>query len=155
MFKIISGNKTFEIEKAEQLDLVDLGNHSYSLIQNNEVYNIQLVSVNLQEKKITLTINGNENEFTIEDQYDLLLKKMGINTAASKKISKLSAPMPGLVLKIMVQEGQSVAKDEALLVLEAMKMENIIKSPADLQIKSIAVKEKDAVEKGQLLVEFV
>ena len=62
--------------------------------------------------------------------------------------------MPGLVLNIMVQPGDSVPKGEGLMVLEAMKMENIIRTPSDVIVKSIDVNKSDAVEKNQVLIKF-
>ena len=62
--------------------------------------------------------------------------------------------MPGLVLSVLVKEGDEVKKGDNLLVLEAMKMENIIKSPADVTIKSIKIKASDKVEKNQVLIQF-
>jgi biotin carboxyl carrier protein len=72
----------------------------------------------------------------------------------SAKVNELKAPMPGLVLDIVVSEGQEVKKGDALVVLEAMKMENILKSPADVVVKKISVKKGTAVEKNQVLVLF-
>jgi biotin carboxyl carrier protein len=62
--------------------------------------------------------------------------------------------MPGLVLKIFVKDGDTVKKGDNLFVLEAMKMENIIKSPADVTVKTIRIKPGDKVEKGQVLIAF-
>ena len=62
--------------------------------------------------------------------------------------------MPGLILKIMAEPGQSIKKGEPILILEAMKMENVIKSPVDGVIKKVLVKEKDSVPKNQVLIEF-
>jgi biotin carboxyl carrier protein len=62
--------------------------------------------------------------------------------------------MPGLILKVAVTQGQFVKKGESLIVLEAMKMENVFKASADCIIKEIKVQEKQAVEKGQELITF-
>ncbi|HNM32873.1 MAG TPA: biotin/lipoyl-binding protein, partial [Chitinophagales bacterium] len=64
------------------------------------------------------------------------------------------APMPGLVLDILVEAGQAVNKGDNLIILEAMKMENIIKASGSGTVKSIHVQKKDAVEKNQLLIEM-
>jgi biotin carboxyl carrier protein len=69
-------------------------------------------------------------------------------------ISEIKAPMPGLVLKVLVNKGDSIKKGCNLFVLEAMKMENIIKSPADVVIDKILIKPGDKVEKGQILMLF-
>jgi len=73
---------------------------------------------------------------------------------AAKKVNDIKAPMPGMVLNILVDEGQEVKKGDALIVLEAMKMENILKSPVDGVIKKIAINKGVAVEKNQLLIQF-
>lgn len=62
--------------------------------------------------------------------------------------------MPGLILDILVTEGQEIKEGEQVLVLSAMKMENIITAPSDGVVKLIEVKKDDAVEKGQLLIEI-
>ncbi|HNA32062.1 MAG TPA: biotin/lipoyl-binding protein, partial [Flavobacteriales bacterium] len=69
-------------------------------------------------------------------------------------VKEIKAPMPGLVLKVLVKEGDAVKKNEPVLILEAMKMENVIKSPGDGTVKRIHAQEKTAVEKGQLLIGF-
>ena len=70
------------------------------------------------------------------------------------KNNNVKAPMPGLVLRIIAQEGDTVKKGDALLVLEAMKMENVIKAEGEGTIKRIAVAPKQVVEKNTLLVEM-
>jgi len=62
--------------------------------------------------------------------------------------------MPGLVLKVFAAEGMEVKKGDNLFVLEAMKMENIIKAPADVVVKTVKIKPGDKVEKGQILMVF-
>ncbi|MDB5143897.1 MAG: gcdC, partial [Mucilaginibacter sp.] len=71
------------------------------------------------------------------------------------KVSEIKAPMPGLVLKLFVSEGTEVKKGDNLFILEAMKMENIIKSPADVTVKTVKIKPGDKVEKGQVLLTFM
>jgi biotin carboxyl carrier protein len=79
---------------------------------------------------------------------------MGFEVGAGKEVNAINAPMPGLILEINVEVGQTVAKNELLLILGAMKMENSFLSPRDGTIKSILVNKGDAVDKGQLLIEF-
>ena len=62
--------------------------------------------------------------------------------------------MPGLVLSILVEPGQAVQKGDVLLILEAMKMENVLKAAGDGTVKNIAVAKGAAVDKGQLLLEM-
>ena len=62
--------------------------------------------------------------------------------------------MPGKVSRVMVAAGQTVAKGEGLLILEAMKMENMLKAEQDGTNKSVNVSVGDAVEKNNVLIEF-
>ena len=66
----------------------------------------------------------------------------------------LKAPMPGLVVRIQVETGQSVGAGAGVVVLEAMKMENELRAAADAKVKTVRVRAGEAVEKGQVLVEF-
>ena len=66
----------------------------------------------------------------------------------------LRAPMPGLVVRVLVEPGQRVPADGGVVVLEAMKMENQLKAPAEAVVKSIRVGPGSVVEKGEVLVEF-
>ena len=68
--------------------------------------------------------------------------------------SVLKAPMPGLVVRVAVEEGMRVEAGSPVVVLEAMKMENELRAPAAAVVKGITVKAGQAVEKGQVLVEF-
>lgn len=113
-----------------------------------------LVKLDEENKTVTLRIMGKKIQVQIQEPVDLLLERLGMKMTSSKKINQLKAPMPGLVLKIIVAPGQEVKAGDPLMVLEAMKMENVFKAPNDLRIKSIPVQEKQAVEKGQELMIF-
>ncbi|MFZ9596151.1 MAG: acetyl-CoA carboxylase biotin carboxyl carrier protein subunit [Bdellovibrionia bacterium] len=73
---------------------------------------------------------------------------------ARKKLSPVRAQMPGKILKILVHPGQEVSHHQPLLLMEAMKMENEIKSPRSGKIQSVKVSEGQAVESGAELVVF-
>jgi biotin carboxyl carrier protein len=62
--------------------------------------------------------------------------------------------MPGLIIDLKVKQGDVVKAGDALLILEAMKMENIIKAPGEGTVKMIKAKKGDSVEKNQVLIEF-
>ncbi|MCL4540378.1 MAG: acetyl-CoA carboxylase biotin carboxyl carrier protein subunit, partial [Bacteroidetes bacterium] len=61
-------------------------------------------------------------------------------------------PMPGLVVKTLVEKGDTVKKGTSLLILEAMKMENEIRTPADAEVAEVLVKDGDIVDKDQTIV---
>jgi biotin carboxyl carrier protein len=141
-------------DSAINADIKQLNNHLYHIINDNGSYNAEVVSFDREAKTAEIKVNNTVYTLTAKDQFDLLLDKMGLSNLMTAKISEIKAPMPGLVLKVLVEEGTEVKKGESLFVLEAMKMENIIKAPADVTIKTIKIKPGDKVEKGQILIVF-
>lgn len=113
-----------------------------------------VVSIDKQQKTVTLRIKSQKVTVQLKEPVDLLLEQLGMQQTRVRKINQLKAPMPGLVVRILVEEGQTVKAGEPLLVLEAMKMENVFKAPADVVIKQIKVSEKQAVEKNTELMTF-
>ena len=77
-----------------------------------------------------------------------------MNTDSGAEALELVAPMPGKVLSVEIGEGQEVGEGDPLLVLEAMKMENVLKSPRSGKVKGISAVAGTAVEKGAVLVTF-
>jgi biotin carboxyl carrier protein len=134
-------------------DVRKTGNHSYHVIINNKGYNIEILKNDIENKKLTILINGNKYYTHVKDKYDLLLSKLGINMV-SKAVKNMKAPMPGLVLDVLVNPGDVVKSQQALMVLEAMKMENVLKAPADGIVKSVEVTKGKTVEKNQILINF-
>ncbi len=140
--------------KTIEADILNTGHQQYHLLLNNQSYNIELVKADYAEKKLVVKVNGKKYTLDIKDKYDELLHNLGLDNIAAKKINDVKAPMPGMVLNILVSEGQQVKKGDSLLVLEAMKMENVLKSPTDGVIKKIVATKGTAVEKNQLLIQF-
>jgi biotin carboxyl carrier protein len=141
-------------EKNVNGDILEVSKNEYHLLLNNTSYNIQLIKADYKEKKLVLKINGKKYNLDVKDKYDELLHSLGLDNIAAKKINDIKAPMPGMVLNVLVTEGQEVKKGDSLIVLEAMKMENVLKSPADGIIKKIVANKGTAVEKNQLLIQF-
>jgi len=135
-------------------DIRQLGSSVYHIINDLKSYNAEVISFDKDTKTAQIKINGTIYSVTAKDQYDLLLERLGMSDLNNTKVSEVKAPMPGLVLKVFVHEGGEVKKGDNLFVLEAMKMENIIKSPGDVTVKKIKIKPGDKVEKGQVLIVF-
>lgn len=113
-----------------------------------------LVRIDREAKQVVLRITGKKYVVQIKEPVDILLERLGMKNVGAKKVNNLKAPMPGLISKLMVKEGDIVKQGEPLLILEAMKMENVFKAIADVKIKSIKVSEKQAVDKGAELITF-
>jgi len=141
-------------EKTLNIDISDLGNNLSSIIYNNKSFNSEIVEFNKAEKFCIIRVNGHTYKVDVEDQFDILLKQLGLDNLTANKVAEIKAPMPGLVLNVRVSEGEEIKKGDNLLILEAMKMENILKSSTDGVIKKVLVKQGDKVEKNQILIQF-
>lgn len=156
-YKVLVNNANafdFTEESLQNLDAVPLQNESFHILKDDKPYKAQIISHDFINKKYEVKVNNNTYSVAIENDLDLLIKKMGIERGKTKLVNAIKAPMPGLILEINVEVGQEVKENDPLLILEAMKMENSFLSPRNGIIKSIAVQKGNAVDKGQLLIEF-
>lgn len=135
-------------------DVIQSKEGSFHVLENNRSYSVEVIKLDRDEKTVVLSVNGTKYTMAVKDKFDELLKSLGMDNLNASKVNEIKAPMPGLVLDIRVNEGDEVKKGDPILVLEAMKMENILKSPTDGSIKKIVVKKGVAVEKNQVLVQF-
>lgn len=117
-------------------------------------YKFQLIEYNPLTRECAIEINGQLKKGKIIRDIDLRIETLGLNMAQSKKLSTLVSPMPGLVTRIDAKEGDHIEKGQTLVILEAMKMENVISAPHEATIKNIRVQIGQAVERGLVLMEF-
>lgn len=165
---IVDGKKTFKSEfnithdsfegKLNEASFsgnyIKINEHQFHFIINAKSYNIDVLKIDREEKSLILKVNTERFQLKLKDKYDELLHNLGLDESNSKKVKEIKAPMPGMVLKVIANEGDTVKKGDAILVLEAMKMENILKSPSDGVIKKVMVSKGMVVEKSQLLIQF-
>jgi len=136
------------------LDSISVGGNKFSVIHANRSFQVEIVEERREAKWSRIKVNGRLYDVQIEDKYDELLKKLGLDLLQSTKVLEIKAPMPGLVLKVLVEPGQEILKGDSLLVLEAMKMENMIKSPTSGIVSKVFVKTGDKVEKNGIMIQF-
>ncbi|HLK96510.1 MAG TPA: biotin/lipoyl-containing protein [Hymenobacter sp.] len=140
--------------KSFEWDLVMLGPGRFHILHEGRSFSAEIVSTDFVVKSFLFKINGQNIELQAKDRFDLLLDKLGMSNATASKVNELKAPMPGLIVDIRVVPGQTVQKGDPLVVLEAMKMENILKAPGDGTVGIIKVGMRDNVTKGQVLIQF-
>lgn len=152
----VNNTSSFDLNESDlkNLDALSVENNKFHVLKDHKPYKAEIVSADFIAKKYTIKVNNNTYEVAIADALDMLIKSMGIERGRTKVVNAIKAPMPGLILEISVEVGQTVKENDPLLILEAMKMENSFLSPRDGIIKSIAVEIGHAVDKGQLLIEF-
>lgn len=107
-------------------------------------------------KKYRVNVNGTTYEVEIEeiDAFSAASAASPAPAAAPAAIvggTTVTAPMPGSILKVNVQNGQTVKKGDVLMVLEAMKMENEIMAPCDGTVSGVSVTSGASVESGAVL----
>lgn len=117
-----------------------------------KLYKIDNIEWNQQT--VQFTLNGKWCEAQVRDERDLLLDEMGFESAESLNEGKLTAPMPGKILEIMVREGDHVEIGQPVIILEAMKMENELKAPVSGIVGTIEVNEQDSLEKNTIILEI-
>ena len=164
MYKVLVNNQEFKVEydsthqsidgKLFQADILEFSQGKFHILQDNKSYIAEIIEINPEEKCFVIKVNNSVYSLSVRDKYDDLLKEMGIDLSAGPKVNDMKAPMPGLVLNVLVENGQTIKKGDAIVVLEAMKMENILKSPSDGIVKKVHVIKGDKVEKNQVMVNF-
>jgi len=119
-------------------------------------------------KEYKIKVNGNEYKVEIEEVGGTITnvsaapvqaapaasapKPAAASAPAAAGGTKVTSPLPGVILDVAVKEGDSVKKGDKVVVLEAMKMENVIEATADGVVKEIKVKKSDSVLEGDVLV---
>lgn len=152
----VDGNRKFDLspDDVRVLDLVPTGGGTHHLLEDGRPSRIQVLEARPQDKFYRIRVDNRVFEVVLADDLDLRIDRMGFDLKASRQVSRVEAPMPGLILSVEIAEGDTVKQGDTLLVLEAMKMENAILAPADGVIGRVAVAEGQAVEKKSVLVEF-
>ncbi len=150
---IVNDAFTFALTEADAraLDAVpDKG--KLHILRAHQSWQAEILSADWNRRILHLRVNGEAYEVRITDELDALVKRMGLSANPTHLVSEVKAPMPGLVVEVQVQVGQAVQKGQPLLILEAMKMENIIKSPGEGTVQEVCVVPGQAVDKNQVLV---
>lgn len=157
-------NTTFDIqglspinqEALDKLNIIVLeseGNHRKILL-DQIVYHVLIKEFDYENKTAIINVDGFDFSVKMNEPLDQLIAQLGFLKANKQSVKDIKSPMPGLVVKVFVEVGQSVNEGDKLLTLEAMKMENILKSTGSGVIKNILVLSGDTVEKNSLLVEL-
>lgn len=153
-------NRDFEIEivdakhvrvngKLLDIDFESVsGQPVFSLILDGKSYE-SFISQNEEDWDILL--HGRQYRVKVVDEREKRLKAAG-GAGASSGEFHLKAPMPGLIVSIVVADGQPVKKGQVLLILESMKMQNELKAPQDGIVGRIKVQAGDRVEQKQILL---
>jgi biotin carboxyl carrier protein len=143
---------SFTENEISAIDVLSNKPDAFCLLNNQKTISGEIISS--KDKAYKVEIDGERFQVQIKSQLDQILDNMGLNKPKVSKIKSIKAPMPGLVIEINVEEGQTVSENDKILILEAMKMENVIKIPHEAVVKKINIVKGQAVDKGQILIEL-
>lgn len=134
--------------RESKFEINQVSPHDFSVLLSNKVYVIHLHRF---ANRVQAVIEGENLRFALKDAKSL--RREVLSSSLISKEGRVSAPMPGKVVQVNVQVGQKVSRGEGMVVVEAMKMQNVFNSSIDGTIKAVYVKQGDAVENGTALVD--
>ena len=148
-------NKSYDIYIGkEYLNLKsnwNIGHPLFSAIIDN---NLSYFSIKRNGPKFLINHNGSSSELLVFSKRHAELNEIMIPRKKEDLSKLLLAPMPGLLVSLLVTEKQIVDENQPLAIIEAMKMENIIRSEKKTKIKKISCSEGDSLEVDQIILEF-
>jgi biotin carboxyl carrier protein len=165
MQEVVFGEKSYKVEPSKKegfviinndekkVDVIQVAPNTYHLLVDSQSVTIEVADADSANPEFV--VNGKPYKPTVKTETDLLLERLGLNIKAKKVLKELRAPMPGLVLEFRVSPGDVVNEGDALVVLEAMKMENQILAPRDGIIESVSVEVGTTVAAGTVVAELV
>ena len=154
LLDVNAGQYTFQLTDADNITLNDSDVINQIILDNNKSKLVSVKEVNHELKRYQIQIDGRTYQVQISDAVDQQILKMNLKSKKSNQLKELRAPMPGLVRQVNVQVGDQVDSGDALFILEAMKMENVLKSPVNGIVSDLFVKPGESVEKNQILLSF-
>jgi biotin carboxyl carrier protein len=145
---------TFQLIDADNITLNDSEVNNQMILDNNKSKLVSVKGVDHELKRYQIQIDGRIYHVQISDAVDQQILTMNLKSKRSNQLKELRAPMPGLVRQVNVQAGDQVDAGDSLFILEAMKMENLLKSPVNGKVSDVFVKPGESVEKNQILLSF-
>ena len=152
VFSSYGNSKDVNISDLEGLRILERKENKIIFLFHNVRYEADILEIDDAVKNMKVLVNDQVLHLNLQDSLDQLIDRMGLADISELDSGEIYSPMPGLVLEIMVSVGDTIKKGDSLLVLEAMKMENMIQSSTDGIVKAIKCTEKNTVNKGDLLV---
>ncbi|MCW0482207.1 acetyl-CoA carboxylase biotin carboxyl carrier protein subunit [Gaoshiqia sediminis] len=139
-------------DKIYQVDLMHNDEGTFSILVNNQSHNISLVPSS-KPKAYTAYTYYNTYDLEVIDAESRYIRNRGEGTIAQSD-RKITAPMPGKIVHVLVEAGQEVIKGQTAVIISAMKMESEYKVAHDGVVKKVNVKAGDTVESNQVLIEI-
>ncbi len=146
-------NGTVKINKKENHAKIEKSDDGFDyVVIKNKKYPIEIIEKN--QNKYHVLINGNSYYFNVDTPFSFRRRKVLNKRKQDSKKEVVVAPMPGKIVDIMVEENLLINEGDSLIILEAMKMQNEIKSSVKGTVKKVNIKPGENVNKNDVLVEI-
>jgi len=139
-------------DKIYDIDIVKACENNYSVINQGKSHVIDIAKIGNPNKYMASTYFNNYDIQIIDSVTKAKEQRKG--SFKELELKTISSPMPGSVVKILVNVGDEVKVGQTLIVVEAMKMQSEYKSTLNTTVKKINVLEKDTILAGQVLIEL-
>lgn len=162
-FEITLGDTTLETEvldtsqirifdQLKNFDWMPQKDGSFTVKLDNAFY--KLYNVQINGNTVSFQHKGHFYQYTVKDEMAILMEKMGFKDSSASSAGSIVAPMPGKIVKLLIEVGDVVQPGQPVVILEAMKMENELKTTLGGTVKNIIVQPGQSVEKNELLLEI-
>ena len=126
----------------------------FDITHNGVVFHGEIVQDQTENRSLTIKINHRVFVVKKKGELDEIIASLGFDKPKIRKLKELSAPMPGRITNIHIELGQAINPGDAIVSLEAMKMENVLKAEGIGVVSAITIQQGDVVDKGTVLVSF-
>jgi biotin carboxyl carrier protein len=160
-YQTIVNGETFDVEINQDGRILVNGEErvvDFRELRRGELYSLLLdyrsfeAAVEERDDLYHVLMAGDLYEVKVTDERSRRLESAFMAFGDTGGEVSIRAPMPGLIVRVAVVEGQAIKKGETVVILESMKMENELKSPRAGRVQEVAVREGQAVEAGALLL---
>lgn len=154
-YQVIINNQDSGKLSDEDLSKAEITQISERLINvrlNHLNYQVECLEIVDENKSLAIKLDGVTYHVELLDEVDQMVQSLGMEVEEAGASGDVEAPMPGKVLEFKVKPGQEVEEGDALVILEAMKMENILKATGAGTVEGIHAEVGQTVEKGALLL---
>ncbi len=150
--EILETSQVRVFDQLKDFDWMPQKDGSFTVKLDDAFY--KLYNVQINGNTVSFQHKGHFYQYTVKDEMAILMEKMGFKDSSASSAGSISAPMPGKIVKLLIQVGDVVQPGQPVVILEAMKMENELKTTLGGTVKNIAVKPGQSVEKNELLLEI-